>query len=234
MVLNKTLESPLDSKEIKPVHPKGNQPCKFIGRIEAEAEAPTFGQLMQRADSLGKTLSNWTTSWTPTIIFWGSIFCYTSTHEFETAVYQFILPGPRGSLLFLQFSSVQLLSRAQLFVTPWIAAHQASLSITNSQSSLKLMSIESVISSNCLIFCHPLLLLLSIIPAWGSFHESVLRIRWPKDWSFSFSISPSSEYSELISFRMDWLDLLAVQGLSRVFSNTAGKKHQFFGAQLSL
>ena len=97
--------------------------------------------------------------------------------------------------------------------TPWIAAHQASLSITNSQSLLKLMSIKSVMPSNHLILCHPLLLLCSIFPSIRVFsNESVLPIRWPKHWSFSFSISSSNEYSRLISFRMDWLDLLAVQG----------------------
>ena len=112
-----------------------------------------------------------------------------------------------------QFSSVQLLSRVQLFATPWTAACQASLSITNSRSLPKLMSIESVIPSNCLILGHPLLLLPSIFPSIRVFsNESVLHIRWPKYWSFSFNISPSNEYSGLISFRMDWLDLRAAQG----------------------
>ena len=112
-----------------------------------------------------------------------------------------------------QFSSVQLLSRVQLFATPWIAAHQASLSITNSQSSFKLMSIESVMPSSHLILCHPLSLLSPILPSIRVFSsESTLRVRWPEYWSFSFSISPSSEHTGLISFRMDWLDLLAVQG----------------------
>ena len=98
-------------------------------------------------------------------------------------------------------------------MTPWTAALQASLSITNSQSSLKLMSIESMMPSTHLILCCPLLLLLSIFPSIGVFsNESALRIRWPKYWSFSFSTSPSIEHSGLISFRMDWLDLLAVQG----------------------
>ena len=98
-------------------------------------------------------------------------------------------------------------------MTPWTAAHQASLSITNSQSSCKLMSVESVMPSNLLIFCHPLFLLPSIFPNIRVFYnELALRIRWPKYWSFNFSISPSNEYSGLISFRMDWLDLLAVQG----------------------
>ena len=126
------------------------------------------------------------------------------------------------------FSSVQLLSCVHLFVTPWTAARQASLSITNSRSLLKLVSIDSVMPSNHLILCHPLLLPPSIFPSTRFFpNESVLCIRWPKYWSFSFSISPSNEYSGLISFMMDWLDLLAVQGLSRVFSagtlKTTGK-----------
>ena len=111
------------------------------------------------------------------------------------------------------FQSVQLLSHVWLFVTPCTAAPQASLSINNSRSLLKLMSIESVIPSNHLILCHPLLLWPSIFPSIRVFsNESVLCNRWPKYWSFSFSISPSKEYSGLISFRMDWLDLLAVQG----------------------
>ena len=109
--------------------------------------------------------------------------------------------------------SVQSLSNVQLFVIPWTAASQVSLSITNSRSLLKLMSVESVMSSNHLILSCLLLLLPSIFPSIRVFsNESVLPIRWPKCWSFSFSISPSNEYSELISFRLDWLDLLAVQG----------------------
>ena len=111
-----------------------------------------------------------------------------------------------------QFSSVQSLSHVQLFATPWTAACQYSLSITTSWSLLKLMSIESVMPSNHLILCRPLLLPPSIFPSIRVFsNESVLRFRWPKYWSFSFSISPSNEYSGLISFRMDWLDLLTVQ-----------------------
>ena len=111
------------------------------------------------------------------------------------------------------FSSVQLLSRVRLFVTPWTAAHQASLSITNSWSLLKLMSIESVMPSNHLILCHHFLLLPSIFPSIRVFsNESVLGIRWPKYWSFSFSISLSNVYSGLIPFRMAWLDVLADQG----------------------
>ena len=112
-----------------------------------------------------------------------------------------------------QFSSVQSLSHVQIFATPWTAACQASLSITNSQSLLKLMSIESVMPSNYLILCYSLLLPTSIPPSIRVFsNESALHIRGPKYWSFSFSISPSNEYSGLISFRMDWLDLLEVQG----------------------
>ena len=114
--------------------------------------------------------------------------------------------------IYLQFSSVQSLSHVQLFVTPWTAACQASLSITSSLSLLKLMSIESVVPSNNLILCRPLLLP-SIFPSIRVFSsESALRISWPKYWSFSFSISPSSEHPGLISFRMDWLDLLGIQG----------------------
>ena len=112
-----------------------------------------------------------------------------------------------------QFSSVQSLSHVWLFATPWTIAHQASLYITNSQSPPKLMSIESVMPSNHLILCHPLLLLPSIFPNIRVFsNESALHIRWPKYWSFSFNISPSNEHPRSISLRMDWLDLLAVQG----------------------
>ena len=115
--------------------------------------------------------------------------------------------------VYFSISSVQSLTWIQLFVTPWTAARQASLSITNSRSPPKPMSIKSLTPSNHLILCHPLLLLPSIFPSIRVFsNESVLRIRWPKYWSFSFSISPSDEYSGLFSFRMDWLDLLAVQG----------------------
>ena len=113
----------------------------------------------------------------------------------------------------VQFSSVQLLSRIRLFATPWTAARQASLSITNSQSSPKLMCIESVMPSSHVILCCPLLLLPPIPPRIRVFsNESTLHMRWPKYWSFSFNISLSNEHPGLISFRMDWLDLLAVQG----------------------
>ena len=114
-------------------------------------------------------------------------------------------------ILIIYISSVQLLSHILLFATPWTAAHQASLPITNSQSLLKLMYIGLVVPSNHLILCRPLLLLPSIFPSIRvPSNESISRIRWPKYWSFSFNMSPSNEYSGLISFRMDWLDLLAV------------------------
>ena len=140
----------------------------------------------------------------------------------------------------LQFSSGQFLSHPQLFVTPWTAARQASLSITNSWSLLKLMSVESVMPSNHLILCHPLLLLPSIFPSTKVFpSESVLCIRWPKYWSFGFSISPSKEYSGLIFFRIDWLDPPAVQGtLKSLLQHHSSKasilrRSAFFTVQLS-
>ena len=133
-----------------------------------------------------------------------------------------------------KFSSVQSLSPVQLFVTPCTAARQASLSITNSWSLPKLMSIESVMSSNHLILCRTLLLLPSIFSSIRVFSNEFFASGGQKYCSFSFSISPSNEYSGLISFRIDWLDLLVVQETSRVFSNTTVKTHQFFGAQLSL
>ena len=133
------------------------------------------------------------------------------------------------------YKSVQSLSRVWLFSTPWTAASQASLSITNSWSLLKLTSIELVMPSNHLILCCPLLLLPSIFPSIRVFSsKSVLRIRWQKYWSFSFSISASNEYSGLISF--GWTGWISLQSkaLSWVFSNTTVQKHQFFGSQLSL
>ena len=132
-------------------------------------------------------------------------------------------------------SSAQLLSCVWLFVTPWTAACQASLSITNSRSPLKLMSIESVMPSNHLILCRPLFLLPAIFPSIRVFSkESILHIRWPKYWIFSFSISPSNKYSGLISFR--WTGWISLQSktLSRVFSSSTVQKHQFFGNQISL
>ena len=144
--------------------------------------------------------------------------------------------------IWYMFSSVQSLSCVRLFVTPWTAALQASLFITNSQSLLKLMSIESVMPSYHFILCRPLLLLPSIFPSIRVFSsESVLHIKWPKYWNFSFSINPSNEYSALISFRMDWLDLLTVQGtlksLLQHFSNSSKASvvwcSAFFIVQLS-
>ena len=145
-----------------------------------------------------------------------------------------------SSLPFNVFGSVQLLSHVWIFVTPWTAVHQASLSITNSWSPPKPMSIVSVGPSNHLILCHPLLLLPSIPPSIRVFsNESALHMRWPKYWSFSFSISPSNEHPGLISFRMDWLDLLAVQGtLKSILQHHSSKasvlRHSaFFIVQLS-
>ena len=137
-------------------------------------------------------------------------------------------------ITFLPRSSVQLLSCVQLFATPWTAAHQASLFITNSWSPPKSMSVESVIPSNHLILCHPLLNL-SIFPSIRVFpNESALCIRWSKYWRFSFNISPSNEYSGVISFRMVWLDLLAVQGILKSLLQHHSSKAPFFGTQLSL
>ena len=140
----------------------------------------------------------------------------------------------------IKFSSVQWLCRVQLFLTPWTAAREASLSITNSRSLPKLMSIESVMPSNHLTLCRPLLLPPSIFPSIRVFSkESTFRIRWSKYWSFSFNISPSNEHSGLISFRMDWLDLLAVQGtLKSLLQHHSSKasilqRSAFFIVQLS-
>ena len=139
----------------------------------------------------------------------------------------------------VQSSSVQSLNRVRLFATPWTAAHQAFLSITNSWSLPKLISIESVMPFNHVILCQSILLLPSIFPNNRVFsNESALRIRWPKYWSFSFNISPSSEHSGLISFRMDWLDLLAVQGALKSLQHHTSKasillSSVFFIVQLS-
>ena len=135
--------------------------------------------------------------------------------------------------IYIYISSVQSLTHVRLFAISWTAAHQASLSITNSQSLLKLMSIELVIPSNHLILCH-LLLLSSIFPSIGAFSkEPALHIRWPNYRSFSFSISPSNEYSELISFRIDWFDLFAARRTLKSLPDTTVQKHQFFSIQPS-
>ena len=134
-----------------------------------------------------------------------------------------------NELVSVSVSSVQSLSRVRLFATPWITARQASLSITSSRSLLKLMSIESVMPSSHLILCLPLLLLPPIPPSIRVFsNESTLRMRWPKYWSFRFSISPSNEHPGLISFRMDWLDLLAVQGTLKSLLQYHGSKASIF------
>ena len=130
---------------------------------------------------------------------------------------------------------VQSLSYVQLFVTPWTAACQASLSFTISQNLLRLMSFESVMPSNHLILFHPLLSLASILPSIRVFsRESALCIRWPKDWNFSFSISPSNEYTGLISFKINWFDFLAVQGTLKSLLQHHSSKTSIFGAQFSL
>ena len=137
-----------------------------------------------------------------------------------------------AEILHLQFSLVA--QSCPTLVTPWITACQASLSITNSWVSLKLTSIDSVMPSSHLILCRPLLLLPPIPPSIRLFsNESTLRRRWPKYWSFTFSIIPSNDHPGLISFRMDWLNLLQSKGLSTVLSNSTVQKHQFFSAQLS-
>ena len=152
--------------------------------------------------------------------------------------YVFLSTWLKNSDVFNQhqfFSPDQSLSHVQLFATPWTAACQVSLFVTNSWSLLKLMSIKSVITSNHLILCRPLLLLPSIFPSIRVFfNESVLCIRWPKYWNFCFSISPAKEYSGLIPLGLTGLISLLSKGLSRVFSNITVQKHQFFGAQPSL
>ena len=157
-------------------------------------------------------------------------FLFPHLQEESTNTYRAV-SGCKGITSSVQFSS---LSRVWLFATPWTAVHQASLFITNSGNLLKLMSIESVMPSSHLTFCRPLLLPPSVFPSIRVIsNESALCIRWAKYWCFSFNISPSNGYSGLISFRMDWLNLLLSKGLSRVFSNTTVQKRQFFSAQLS-
>ena len=178
--------------------------------------------------SLGQEIS-WRRKWQPTPVFlpgkshgqnslvgyspWGCKELDTTEWLSMHAHSWVYRPGYCEAIILITLSSLQSLSHVQLFVTPWTARCQASLSISNSQRLLKLMAITSVMPSNHRLLCRPLLLLPSIFPSIRDFsNESVLRIRWPKYWSFSFSISPSNEYSGLISFRIDWLDLLAVQG----------------------
>ena len=152
----------------------------------------------------------------PISIYASSIWLGLHTAKTRSIIHSIVASGHHcsvNSAPSVQFNSVQSLSRVRLFATPWTKARQVSLSITNSQSSLKLMSLESVMSSNHLILCRPLLLPSSIFPSIRVFsNESALCIRWPKYCSFNFNISPSNEHPGLISFRMDWLDLLAVEG----------------------
>ena len=170
-----------------------------------------------------------------------AIWLLNAKHNLIVSFVHMIIPGQlaQGKKVY-QFSSVQSLSRVRLFATPWIATRQASLFITNFRSSPKLTSIESVMPSSHFILCRPLLLLPPIPPSIRVFsNESTLRVRWPKYWSFSFSISPSKEHPGLISFRMDWLDLLAVQGtlrsLLQYHSSKASilRRSAFFTVQLS-
>ena len=145
------------------------------------------------------------------------------------------MPIPNGCSSFIVTAVVQLLNHVQLFATPWAAAPQAPLFFTVSQTLLRFMSIELVILSTHLIPCHSCLILPSVFPRSRVFSsELALHIRWPKYWIFGFSIILSSEYSGLISFRIDWFYLLVIQGTLKVFSNTTVRKHQFFGAQPSL
>ena len=200
----------------------------FMCRFLCEHMFSLFLGIHIREESLGRmvTLCKWWIldcfpqwlqhfTFPPAVLSRGSNFSIFSS----TCIWIFFFFFPSALLVCVQFSSVaqfssvQSLSRVRLFATPWIAAHQASLSITNSQNSLRLTSIESVMPSSHLILCCPLLLLPPIPPSIRIFsNESTLRMRWPKYWSFSFSIIPSREHPGLISFRMDWLDLLAVQG----------------------
>ena len=195
----------------------------FQARVLKGVPFPSPGRASQPKDqtqvshTAGRYITVWATREFREVY---NIICTTKYPIYKLILYQIIL-----SCLEIDFHSVQSLSCVGLFATPWTAASQASLSITNSQSLLKLMSIESVMPSSHLILCHPLILLPSIFPSIRVFSiKSDLHIRWPKNWSFSFNISPSNEHPGLISFRMDWLDLLAVQGtLKRLLQHHSSK-----------
>ena len=164
---------------------------------------------------------------TPYVLLLDSLYICFLSHYFKKYIFLSLLSSIH--LWFSQFSSVQSLSHVRLFATPWITAHQASLSITNSQTLVRLMSIESVMPSSHLILCGPLFLLPPIPPNIRVLsNESALRMRWPKYWSFRFSISPSNEHRGLISFRMDWLDLLAVQGTLKSLRQDHSSKASIF------
>ena len=172
----------------------------------------------------------------------GISFLFSFAFSFSSFFQLFVRPPQTAILLYCisfswewhAFSSVLSISRVWVFATPWIAAHQASVSITNSWSSLKLMSIEWVMPSSHLILCRPLLLLPPIPPSIRVFsNESTLHMRWLKNWSFSFSIIPSKEIPGLISFRVDWLDLLAVRGTLKSLLQHHSSKASFFGTQPS-
>ena len=202
--------------------------CSSHSRNEPKMYLPVCVRVCVCAQSLNHVqlfVTPWTVACQPPLAmeifrqeYWNRLPFHTPGDLSNPGIEPTSLGSPASAV---QFSSVQLLSHAQLFATPWTAAHQASLSITSSWNLLKFMSIESVMPSNHFILCYPLLLPPSIFPSISVFsNESVLRIRWPKYWSFSFNISPSNEYSGLISFRMDWLDLLAVQGTLKESSPT--------------
>ena len=221
VLLEKTLESPLGCKQIKPVNPKGNQSWIFIGLTDAKAETPILWQpdvknwLIEKTLMLGtigggrrRGWDGWMASLTQWTWVWVSSGSWWWTRRPGVLLHGVAKSRTRLSDWLnwsnFQFGSVQSLSHVRLFVTPWIAARHASLSITNSQSSPELMSIESVMPSSHLILCRPLFFLPPIPPSIRVFsNESTLCMRWPKYWSFSFSIIPSKEHPGLISFRMD-------------------------------
>ena len=194
---------------------KAFQKLIVSGYINHQGVISFMGEELRTGSGLSIEDSKWEYD---CLVLWNRTFIWQFLHHYS---------------IMYQFSSVQSLSRVWVFVTPWIVAHEASLSINNSRSSLKLTSIDSVMPSSHLILCRPLLLLPRIPPSITLFsNESTLRMRWPKYWSFSFSIIPSKEHPGLIFFRMDWLDLLAVQGTLKSLLQHHSS-NQFFGTQLS-